>query len=257
MHTISMIYGKGNYKPVLLISLLTLSVFAMGVPYATSKPPVTASYAKISHTLLSMIEAQGCLPVNVLISTTSHDYASVVADIQRLGGHVKNQFQYVNALAASVPADKILTLAENENIVKIYYDETRSLAGVLSEIPELDPKPETASSYLAGYDVVSLTPEMIGSVEPNNYWNPVAMGAEPVWDLNDYGQDSMVVIIDTGLWAGHFMFEGSSIIGGVDLSPDVGTEYEGWNRSDNHWHGTHVAGIIASTGGIVLPEDDS
>lgn len=257
MHTISMIYGKGNYKPVLLISLLTLSVFAMGVPYATSKPPITASYAKISHTLLSMIEAQGCLPVNVLISTTSHDYASVVADIQRLGGHVENQFQYVNALAASIPANKILTLAENENIVKIYYDETRSLAGVLSEIPELDPKPETASSYLAGYDVVSLTPEMIGSVEPNNYWNPVAMGAEPVWDIGDYGQGSMVVIIDTGLWAGHFMFAGSSIIGGVDLSPDVGTEYEGWNRSDNHWHGTHVAGIIASTGGIVLPENDS
>jgi len=211
---------------------------------------------KLSSTLLNMIESQGKLPINVLITTTTYDYASIITDIQRLGGQVRNQFQYVKALAASVPADKILTLAKNENIIRIYYDETRSLAGTIPSIPELDVKPESASAFLENYETISLNPEMIAGIEPNNYWNPIAMGAESIWEIGDYGQDTLVVIIDTGLWAGHFFFEGTSIIGGVDLSSDVGTEYEGWSKPDNYWHGTHVAGIVASTAGIIVPEGD-
>jgi len=246
---------RGKHASLMLISLLVISSFAFVIPI-TASMSLSASYGKISHKLLSLIETKGNAPIDVLISTVSNDYSSVIADIQRLGGEVRRQFQYVNALAASVPADKILALAENENILKIYYDEPRTLAGVIPSLPELDVKPETASAYLSGFETVVATPEIIAELQPCNYWNPVAMGAEPVWELNDYGQGTLVVIIDTGLWAGHFMFAGTSIIGGVDLSPDVGTEYEGWNRTDNHWHGTHVAGIIASTGGIIVPEDD-
>jgi subtilisin family serine protease len=246
---------KGNSKPLMLISLLMLSSFAFVIPLAANAP-LSAGYMKISHTLLGMIETQGDAPIDILITTVTNDYSSVITDVQRLGGNVRSQFEYVNALAASVPANKILALAENENILKIYYDEPRSLAGTIPQIPELDVKPETASAYLSGYETVAATPEVMAELQPCNYWNPVAMGAEPVWNIGDYGQGTLVVIIDTGLWAGHFMFADTSIIGGVDLSPDVGTEYEGWNRSDNHWHGTHVAGIIASTGGILLPPDD-
>lgn len=255
MNDISLGLFKGNSKPLMLVSLLMISSFAFAIPLAANAP-LSASYTKISHTLLGMIETQGDAPINVLITTVSKDYGSVIADIQRLGGNVRSQFEYVNALAASVPASKILALAENENILKIYYDEPRSLAGVIPPVPELDVKPETASAYLSGYETVAGTPEIIAELQPCNYWNPVAMGAEPVWGIGDYGQGTLVVIIDTGLWAGHFMFEGTSILGGVDLSPDVGTEFEGWSRPDNHWHGTHVAGIIASTGGIIVPEDD-
>lgn len=240
-------------KSLMLISLLMIPSFAFAIPIAANMT-LPAYNGKISHKLLSFIEAPDDATIDVLISTVSNDYSSVVADIQRLGGKVRRQFQYVNALAASVPADKILALAENENILKIYYDEPRTLAGVIPPVPELDVKPETASAYLSGFETIAATPEIIAELQPCNYWNPVAMGAEPVWELGDYGQDTLVVIIDTGLWAGHFLFAGTSIIGGVDLSPDVGTEYEGWNRTDNHWHGTHVAGIIASTGGIIVNE---
>jgi len=257
MRYLSIYTTKVSFKPAILLSVLALSIVAMSVPLAANSPFVATNFTKISHTLVNLIENQGNVPVNVLITTTTKDYTNIVTDIQRLGGQVRTQFQYIEALAASIQSDKILTLVENENIVKIYFDETRSLAGAISRVPELDPKPETASAFLEGYETVTLTPETIGSVEPNNYWNPVAMGAEPVWAATgDRGQDSLVVIIDTGLWAGHGLFGGTSIIGGVDLSPDVGGPYEGWSSPENHWHGTHVAGIVASTGGIIVPEDD-
>ncbi|RJS80537.1 hypothetical protein CW707_05455 [Candidatus Bathyarchaeota archaeon] len=208
---------KGNSKPLMLISLLMISSFA--IPLAVNSP-ISPCYMKISHTLLNMIETQGDTPINILITTTTDDYSSVIADIQRLGGNIRNQFQYVDVLAASIPANKILTLAENKDILRIYYDEPRSLAGVIPQIPELDVEPESADAYLSGYETIVATPETIAEIQPCNYWNPTAMGAEPVWELGDYGQDTLVVIIDTGLWAGHFLFAGTSIIGGVDLSPD-------------------------------------
>ncbi|MEM1565599.1 MAG: S8 family serine peptidase [Candidatus Bathyarchaeia archaeon] len=255
MNYITLDFSSGRIKSLMLVSLLVISSFAFAVPIA-AKIPIQTECMKISHSLLNMIETHGDKLVDILIATVSNNYDSVIADIQGLGGYVRIKFQYVNALAASVPASKILALAENMDVIKIYYDEPRSLAGAIPLVPEPEVKPETASAYLSGYETINVTPEVIAKLQLCNYWNPVVMGAAPVWKIGDYGQDTLVVIIDTGLWAGHFLFAGTSIIGGVDLSPDVGTEYEGWNRTDNHWHGTHVAGIIAGTGGIIVPEND-
>jgi len=48
-----------------------------------------------------------------------------------------------------------------------------------------------------------------------------------------------------------------AVIGGIDLSPDSETPGNpDWNSPDNHWHGTHCAGILAGDGAIIVPEDD-
>ncbi len=234
-------------KSTLLTTLLALSLFTVFVSIPTNAP-----IAKISSALAESLDFNH--DVDILVTTSTNDYASVEASILELGGHVKSKFKYVDGLAASIPGDKITTLMANEDVVKIYKDDLR-FPTMDPRAPELDTDAVTASSYLAEFETTSLTVEMIEGIEPNNYWNPIRMGAEPIWyATDDWGQGSLVVIIDTGLWAGHFMFGGSSILGGIDLSPDVGGPYEGWSSPDNHWHGTHVAGIVASTGGIIMDE---
>jgi subtilisin family serine protease len=236
-----------NLKSTLLILLLALSLFTVFVSVPTNAP-----VAKLSPALAESLDLSH--DVDILVTTNTEDFASIEAHILGLGGQVKSKFKYVDALAASIPSDKLTTLMAHENVVKICKDELRFPAMDIPFAPE-EVGAGAASAFLQGYETTSLAVDMIEGIAPNNYWNPIRMGAEPVWyQTGDFGQDSLVVIIDTGLWADHFMFGGSSILGGIDLSPDVGTPYEGWSSPDNHWHGTHVAGIVASTGGIVLPE---
>lgn len=249
-----------------LISIVPLAPLPVASTSQKSEPSFqTAPLAKISGYLMEKIQEaissnQPNKPLPTLIKTTKN-YDEVIENIEKLGGTVTYTFKYVNGIAAKIPAENILELTKNELIQKIYYDVEWTLSNNLNlDINALDFMEEQAIP-LSGIDLtVSITPELLKNpefLEPNNYWNPTAMGATPVWNQGYYGQGSLVAIIDTGIWAGHFLFAGTSIIGGVDFSDDVGTDYEGWNKTTNHCHGSHVAGIIASTGGLILPENHS
>ena len=251
---------KRNYTiTIILIPLLIISTFTFAIPTASTgtMTAITAS-AKISSTLMQMINTHGNEPLNVLITTLTKDYSSVIADIKRLGGTVTRTFKYASGLAASVPADKILSLAENENILKIEFDTTREIAAMpkAEELDRLLYEPTVLDAE--NYHTVYLSSNEIESVSPYCYWNPDATEANKVWEEGYMGENSLVVIIDTGIWTGHFMFAGTNIVGGIDMSADVGDPvYEGWDNPYNHFHGSHVAGILASTGGIIVPENDS
>lgn len=254
-------FRRSNIAASLLIPILAISILTLGMPLATTQtiPQITPNLAKISPTLFDKMATEGNTPINVLIETYSGDYSSVIMDINCLGGEVGHQYRYVNALSASLPANKIAELVRNSNVAKIYYDAERRLVSdpgdslMASGGTDLDDLLMTPIPEVAEYEYVSVTPEELASLEPNNYWNVIAMGAQEIWEETDYGADSLVAIIDTGIWTGHFMFAGTDIIGGVDLSYDVGDPtYEGWDNINNHFHGGHVAGTIASTGGIIV-----
>ncbi len=257
MHTMSLYQlGKMNNKAVMLVPLLLLSMFTM-VPITTSY--VAPSLAKISPTLWNEIANAG-ESVNVLIKTFTNDYSSVVEQINDLGGNVGLLFEYVNGLSAFLPADKIVELSKNSKVDRIYYDVKRELAsgpGISLTAAQGDgldallTVPTMAS--ISGYETTFVTSAELEECEPDNYWNTKAMAAEDIWTETNYGDDSLVVIIDTGIWTGHFMFAGTSILSGVDLSYDAGDPtYGGWDNINNDAHGGHVAGTIASTGGILV-----
>jgi len=259
-------FQRRNIATELLIPMLAISILTLGIQLTTHTSMAT-NFAKLSPTLLNEIMTRGDAPINVIVETCTSEYLGVIEDINGLGGEVNHEFKYINALSASVPANKIDQLAENNDIVKIYYDVPRKVASSPGESLMPPRGSDDLDALLAeptmlateGYEVTSVTPEELIASDPSNYWNPWGMGAATshVWEETNYGMDSLVVIIDTGMWTGHWMFGETDVIGGVDLSYDVGDPvYGGWDNLNNHYHGGHVAGIVASTGGIIVPPDD-
>jgi len=259
-------FQRRNLAVGLLIPMLAISILTLGIQLTTHTSMAT-NFAKLSPTLLNEIMTRGDAPINVIIETCASEYSSIIKEINSLGGLVNHEFKYINALSASVPANKIDQLAKNNDIVKIYYDVPRKVASGSGESLMPPRGGDDLDALLAeptmlateGYEVTSVTTEELIASDPSNYWNPWGMGAATshVWEETNYGMDSLVVIIDTGMWTGHWMFWGTDVIGGVDMSYDVGDPiYDGWSNPNNHYHGGHVAGIVASTGGIIVPPGD-
>ncbi len=246
-------FGRLNLKAAILVPMLMLSMFTL-VPAVQSQ--LMPSIAKITPAVFDQMATAG-ESVNVIIQTLSKDYSAVVSQINDLGGKVGQLFKYVSALSASVPANKVIELSANSQIEKIFYDAPRQLTSDLgAQTDLLRTLPTIAEDD--GYEAVTITPEELATMEPENAWNSIAMAAQPIWPITNMGSGSLVAVIDTGIWTGNFLFAGTSIIGGIDLSADVGNPaYEGWSKQTNYFHGGHVAGIIASTGGAWISPTSS
>ena len=247
-----------------IIAILAIFMFlnVASLTFVTAKPN------KISRNLEEDLARLDAGSINVLIETYSHDYASIISEIESLGGIITNQFKYASGLAAEVPINAIFEVNNHPNIKKISKDGLRYLTSVpvnLVEKPLDDFMHEriTLSGDGENYEVKSMTLEEIeifsSLIDPNTYWNYLSMGAIDVWNAGNMGEDSLAVIIDTGVYAEHVMLGWDPVgpvIGGVDLTSDVGTPYEGFNNPNNHWHGTHCAGILAGAAVIYVTDDD-
>ena len=233
---------------------------------------VVAKPKKISRNLDEDLARIDATSVNILIETYDHDYSSIVSKIESFGGKVTQEFKYAKGLAAEVSFATVTALKSFANIKKISKDELRYLT---SSTPTFGN--EDLDEYLYGETSLAMDGREIRSLStsqvenlldivPETYWNFLSMNAGPVWVDGYMGQDSLVVIIDTGVYADHVMLGRDPIgpvIGGIDLSPDAfyptpdiydPNEYEGWDKPWNHWHGTHCAGIVAGSGYIAFDD---
>ncbi|MFX0093336.1 MAG: S8 family serine peptidase [Candidatus Hodarchaeota archaeon] len=234
-----------------------LGLFAILICLSMVAAPIVATQAIESNTevlsqkVLEQVVQEPGAPVDVLIQTNTKDYRSIADQISALGGKVTHEFKYATGLAAELPANRIMNLKSHPNVNKISLDAYRHIDAA----PRTPTPTDLVELEAEGITTVSLTPAEIQASlsNPETYWNYESMGATDVWATGNFGQGSLVVVIDTGVYAGHVMFGHGAVIGGIDLSADVGTEYEGFDLPSNHWHGTHVAGIIAGAAGLALP----
>ncbi len=267
---------KGKKLVAVIISIV------MVTPAALFVAGVTVSVAPLSKLSAKTQEAMraGADLIEVLIETVNTDYGPLISVIESLGGSVGFQYKYVSALSADLPSTALAQLARNPLIVGISLNERRQLdAGADVVLPvrgsepgiEAVPDRSTVDFYtqrsgtfvtadLGAYETLTLTPEMWVDFEPSTYANFFngydTMNTAPVWATGNLGQDSLAVIIDTGIYSPHFMLA-PFVIGGEDMSADAGDPvYGGFDNINNHWHGTHVAGILAGHGGIVVPSTD-
>ncbi|MFX0204532.1 MAG: S8 family serine peptidase [Candidatus Hodarchaeota archaeon] len=241
---------------------LVVSLLIVGLVISLAMPIVYAKKPKISVALQDELTTT-MTPLNVLIETRTFDYSSVISSIEAGGGKVTQTFKYVKGLSAEIPYGTLIELRSNPDVVTMSKDEIRTLSSSdmsLANLNALDHEFRAGTAFelnSENYIMTTLNPMEISSiVSPTTYANPTTMHAEEVWNTDmQMGEDTLVAVIDTGIYPDHFMLQGT-VNDGVDMSYDAGTPYEGWGAPWNHYHGTHVAGIIGGHGGIIVPNDD-
>lgn len=243
---------RSNLYGIVLSAILIVSILSIATPAAfNSFSNITPNAVeKITRDVVDAMQNTVSEQVNVIVHTT--DNAQVANVIEELGGQVSQTYESVEALAASIPARNILRLASDNRVIRIYKDSIRELlysgaiaANLKYDVPRDPATGEPVFSYeLEGIEVEPIAMEDISSVEPGIYTNAELTGASEVWS-ETAGEGSTVVIIDTGVWSASPLLSGN-VIGGVDISPDVGTPYEGWGVTTNHYHGTACAHLLAA-----------
>jgi hypothetical protein len=258
---------RSNVKVSLLSALLIGSIFAVFAPVTVTSGENTVTLTavqKLAKSVVASLKEMGSEQINIIVQTTNN--AQIITEIESLGGKVSQVYKSVEALAASVPAEKILELAANPNVVKVFKDTMRYLqqgptAPNSKSNYELGPFRENTVFLGGDVDVNPVDTEAVGTVTPSTYAVAELTHAEDVWAEANYGAGSIVAVVDSGCWVtpwvhpvtGHVYYPWytfpdytTNVIGGVDLSDDVGTSWEGYGSPTNNPHGTACAGFIAN-----------
>jgi subtilisin len=153
--------------------------------------------------------------------------ASDAALVNAHGGEITYQYQYISAIAASVPPQAVAALQKNPNVAYVESD---------FQVQALDrptPKPSPTSS-----PTPTPTPTPSPQTTP---WGISQIKAPDVWTNNDEitikGQNVKVAVLDTGIYTSH---PDLNVVGGVSFVRGARS------YNDDNGHGTHCAGTIAA-----------
>ena len=180
---------------------------------------------------------------NVLI-TIPKPYDRVIAGIKSLGGKVKYQFDFIDGIAAEIPAGAMEDVRQLVGTEAIQKDEVISHPG-----PAL-------TSHNAGGGMVQPASVLHGKVTSagrgsgkvdlpkpatgSSVLNFDGSDIDKVHSLGYTGGGGVTAVIDTGIRPG-FTALGDSVVGGIDFVGDG----LGFSNSLNDGHGTFVATLIS------------
>lgn len=253
-------FRRSSIAASVLIPILAISILTLGIPFTTGQTtnPVTAPVGiqKLAPGVQKALGQEST--VDVIVTTTMDIYDSLIAVVKSLGGKVTQTYKSIEAIAATVPADKLLELASSPYVKQVYEDTIRFLSsGPTCPNPKVDmePGPTELEVMEEAFEVNTVDVADVGTI-PYGYAVAEFTHAIDIWEETDYGSEAIVAIIDTGCWNESYTDPGTgrvyipwylgNVIGGIDLSYDVGTPYEGYGNPMNHYHGHGVGSFLAA-----------
>lgn len=118
-------------------------------------------------------------------------------------------------------------------VLETRYGQAAAQAQALRALPEVR---YADLDYVA---TIQLTPNDPDYHDPNRVYAPQRISAPAAWDVTLGAPNVIVAVIDTGISLNHPEFAGRVVPGYDFVNKDT-------DASDDHGHGTHVAGIIAA-----------
>ncbi len=217
------------------------------------------------------LTADGQVPLVVEAATTT---AALAARVGELGGRIQYTFTTLPALAITVPVDRMHELLADPQSLTVERQKLVHRAVSTVDLPGIARVEGGAfrDPALLGAQTVTLSHGELkgdgGGRELTTFLGYDALiGATEVWEDADYGEGTVVVIVDTGVYPLHPLIAGS-VSSGMNLVPPaeeeaIDLDLDGvpdgrsfdWNAIENHDHGTSVAGLIAGHADLMLPID--
>jgi hypothetical protein len=186
--------------------------------------------------------------VDVLVHCAK-PYAGLVSRIEAMGGRVTRVYENVGGLAATIPARELGRLRAEAGVEAVEGDSVVHLPRPRGDHPA-GLRFDVDAARIVGAEALAQS-----GAQPavHSSYLGVFTGAAEVWPETGQGEGSVVAVIDSGTHAEHVCLRGR-VIAGPDLSTDAGTAFEGSTRGDNFFHGTFVAGQVASNCAIDVAE---
>ncbi len=183
---------------------------------------------------------------HVLIRTPK-PYRNVVSQIEALGGKVKHEYKYVNAIAAEIPSSALAAVRGLVGPNAITKDAFIPAPGIANTLPggrsltKVDNELEIGADSVDG---VAITSAGVAEDAPNAYRiNNSIMNVSSLHAAGKTGAGVIVAVIDSGIRPGrpHISLDGS-LVGCEDFVGDA----LGCSNNGNNGHGTFVAGMISA-----------
>ena len=189
-----------------------------------------------------------------LIIQTDGPTSALVDKIEAVGGTVKYAYRNIPAVAASIPAAKVAEVISFQGVTR--YEKDKMV------YPSVEKDTIGPTSYavkdMKGIKVKAVDPSATKPrIQPLGYANFMYTGADQIWEATGYGEGSVVAVVDTGTVPNVCLEH--AVIGAPGYPDGYNATGDGVPATDpsNHWHGTHVGGVIASACSLDFSDDPS
>src|SRR5262249_6424690 len=182
-------------------------------------------------------------------------YTGLMTAIQRVGGKVNHQYQYIDAIAADIPGVAMPDLINIVGDSAISKDSVvavpRSVTSIRNVVPLImDSDIYTTVLVGAGSRIFPLSASAALPSDDSYRPNYANLKIRDLHALGYTGRDVVVAVLDTGVRPGYFSLDSDgSIIGGEDFVGD-GLPF---NSPMNDPHGTFVSALISGNARFSVP----